>query len=171
MKIIRRVLMLVCFCGGLLFNTSIAQAQQCSQSYASPTTSGGNYYFDGDGGNGWGTRNIGVYNTNLTGGTGSGGRIIISANWGWNNGNQWTSRGDFTETIRIRVKVNGTTVAELVTPSDSQNNATLSSQGGASMLSGGGNVGVTSFGQYPHSSQILLPSWMTSITSIQIEGT
>ena len=171
MKIIRRVLMLVCFCGGLLFNTSIAQAQQCSQSYASPTTSGGNYYFDGDGGNGWGTRNIGVYNTNLTGGTGSGGRIIISANWGWNNGNQWTGRGDYTESITIRLKVNGTTVAQLVTPNDSQNTANLSAQGGASMQSGGGNVGVTGFGGYPHGSQILLPSWMTTITSIQIEGT
>ncbi|WP_146143494.1 GEVED domain-containing protein [Photobacterium phosphoreum] len=171
MKIIRRVLMLLCFCGGLLFNTSIAQAQQCSQSYASPTTSGGQYYFDGDGGNGWGTRNIGVYNTNLTGGTGSGGRIIISANWGWNNGNQWTGRGDYTESITIRLKVNGTTVAQLVTPNDSQNTANLSAQGGASMQSGGGNVGVTGFDQYPHGSQILLPSWMTSITSIQIEGT
>lgn len=163
--------MLLCFCGGLLFNTSIAQAQQCSQSYASPTTSGGQYYFDGDGGNGWGTRNIGVYNTNLTGGTGSGGRIIISANWGWNNGNQWTGRGDYTESITIRLKVNGTTVAQLVTPNDSQNTANLSAQGGASMQSGGGNVGVTGFDQYPHGSQILLPSWMTSITSIQIEGT
>ncbi|ELI6447136.1 right-handed parallel beta-helix repeat-containing protein [Photobacterium damselae] len=163
------------FSTALLFSSLLlsqnVEAQQCSQSYASPTTFGGDYYFDGDGGNGWGTRNIGVFNTNLVGGTGSGGRIIISANWGWNNGNQWTGRGDFTETIRIRVKVNGTTVAELVTPSDSQNTANLSAQNGASMLSGGGNVGVTSFGSYPHGSQILLPSWMTSITSIQIEGT
>ncbi|MGR5373114.1 hypothetical protein, partial [Photobacterium damselae] len=80
----------------------------------------------------------------------------ISANWGWNNGNQWTGRGDNTESITIRLKVNGSTVAQLVTPNDSQNTAKISTQNGASFQCGGGNVGVNSFDAYPHGSQILL---------------
>ncbi|WP_232603102.1 GEVED domain-containing protein [Photobacterium carnosum] len=55
MKIIRRVLMLFCFCGGLLFNISMAQAQQIS-----------GFVFNDDG-NGGGTATNGIKDGTETG--------------------------------------------------------------------------------------------------------
>ncbi|WP_146154671.1 GEVED domain-containing protein [Photobacterium kishitanii] len=136
--------------------------------------SNGQYYFDGDnvpGTTGWGARNLTVNPTGLSGGTGSGGRIIVDSTWGWNNGNQWTNRNDATEAINITLTINGVTYARLTTPSNSQNTATLSALNGASFISGGGNVNVNPFGQYTHGAQLLLPNSVTTISNVQISGT
>ncbi|WP_087821270.1 GEVED domain-containing protein [Photobacterium aquimaris] len=136
--------------------------------------SNGEYYFDGDdqpGTTGWGARNLTVNPSGLTGGTGTGGRIIVNSTWGWNNGNQWTNRNDATEAINITLTINGVTYARLTTPSNSQNTATLSALNGATFTSGGGNVNVNPFGQYTHNAQLLLPNSVTTIFSVQIAGT
>ncbi|WP_025819818.1 GEVED domain-containing protein [Shewanella marina] len=155
-------------CLFFIFFSSSLYAQQCNSGF---NVSNGQYYFDGDGGNGWGTRSLNVSPTGLFGGTGSGGRIIVDSHWGWNNGNQWTGSNNFTETIHISLIVNGITVARLSTPSNSQNTASLASQGGASFLNGGGNVNVTGFDYYGHHARILLPSSITSVYSVQLSAT
>ncbi|MCG3865783.1 MULTISPECIES: hypothetical protein [unclassified Photobacterium] len=63
------------------------------------------------------------------------------------------------------------TYARLTPPSNSQNTATLSALNRATFTSGGGNVNVNAFNQYTHNAQLLLPSSVTTVYSVQIAGT